>query len=273
MIDWSHFAGSLWDNILAAHVHSDNLADKVLSFEAAVDDFDTNLRFLGVGEHGPVYPCRRFQYVRMCFNNLRLMGQRAISPSLQLEGRAGAPVQVAFTSIASARCQGWDTKDAFLLRYQMVTTLAASLHMLCSTLVSNRSFFKSAPSNSTSQCQEHLDATVKQLHTLAQGVPLAQRVLGDLDQIIQVIREALTMMSEESASVQRTAGWAVWDDVLPPNAAELLPYREQVPHIGFPMLYNGIWATNGGYVETDRGFSPWGVGHEPGGARNSVLWV
>jgi hypothetical protein len=39
------------------------------------------------------------------------------------------------------------------------------------------------------------------------------------------------------------------------------------------MLHSGIWATNGGYVETDRGFPSWDAGLEPGGARSSVLWV
>jgi len=272
MIDWSRFAGSLWDNILAAHVHSDNLADKVMSFEAAIDEFNTTT-FLAVGQQWPVYPYRRFQYVRMCFDNLRLMGQRAIRSSTQLESRADTQLQVAFTSVISARSPGLDTEGALLLRYQMVNTLAASLHMMCSAVVSHPKSFESAPSYSTSQCQDELDVTVRQLHALAQDVLPAQRVLGDLNGIVREIRDALAMVYEKGSTVERTAGWAFFGDFMPPNAADLLPYRDRVPDIRSPVNPNEMWSTNNGYLETDRGMSPWNAGLGPGSTRSSVLWI
>ncbi|KAF1922591.1 uncharacterized protein M421DRAFT_352798 [Didymella exigua CBS 183.55] len=272
MVHWSHFAGSLWDNVLAAHVHLDNIPDKVLSFEAAIDEFVTNT-FIGIGEHWSAYPCRRSQYVRMCFNNLRLMARRATGSSLQLEGRISAQLQVAVTSIAHARCQGWDTNDAYLLRHRMVTTLAASLHLLCSALVGNQQPVAVVSSISMSLCKAEFDAAVDLLLALAQGVTLAQRVLRDFDRIFPVIRGALTRWSEESSSFESRADWTITNDVIPPNAAEFLPYKEQIPNICYLTIRKGMWATNGSYLETDCGLSDWNTDLEPGGARSSVLWV
>ncbi|KAJ4400363.1 hypothetical protein N0V91_008719 [Didymella pomorum] len=66
---------------------------------------------------------------------------------------------------------------------------------------------------------------------------------------------------------------AAVDDFILQTFIEVGERWAQVPDIRFPMIYNGIWATNGGYVETDRGFHSWDAGLESGGARSGVLWV
>lgn len=272
MIHWSHFVGSLWDNVLAAHVHPDNLSNKLLTFEAAIDEFVTTT-LVGIGEHWPIQPHRRSQYVQFCFSNLKLIAHRATGKLLQLEGRSTYQLQVAVTSIARVRCQRWNTKDAYLLRHQMVTTLAAGLHLMCSVLVSNRSSVDAISSYTISLGKAEFDAAVDLLNDLAQGIALAQRVLCDLDQILPVVRDALTNWSERFSSFGTTADWSVPSDVVPPDAAELLPYKEQFPDIRHPLFKNGAWATDDTYLETSHPvYHDWHTGLEPGG-RSSVLWV
>lgn len=271
MIDWSRFAGSLWDSILAAHVHSDGLVDKILTYDTAIDDFIHNT-FVDIGGHWPVAPHRRFQFVRMCFDNLRLMARRA-TVSSQLEGRTAIVFQVAITAISQVRCHGWDTKDAYVLRHQMVTTLAASLLVLCSALVNVQSLVSLDLRQWLFIGNGEFDAAVDLLSALAQRVSLAQRVISDFDRVMPVVRGMLSRWPEEPPSFGNTPDWGIFNEIIPPDAAELLPYKEQVPDIRFPMLCNGMWATNGGYLEAHHGFSHWDVGLEPSGTRSSVLWV
>jgi hypothetical protein len=271
MVHWSQFAGSLWDNVLAAHVHADKLADQAFTFRAAVDDFILNT-FTDVGEGWSVFAHRRCQHVRLSFDNLSLMACRAISSSLQLEGRTSDLLQVAITAIAHVRVHGRVSSNAYLLRYQMVTTLAASLHLLSRTLVCNR------PEDLdlrqwTSLGDAEFYAAVDLLNAWAQSVPLAQRVLDDFERIVPVVQHVFARCEEKPSASESTPKWTILHDVIPPDAANLLPYKEQVPDIRFPMLHSGMWATNGGYVETDRGFPSSDAGLEPGGARSSVLWV
>jgi hypothetical protein len=272
MVHWSRFAGSLWDNVLAAHVHSNNLAGQALTFNAAVDDFITNT-FLGIGEHWPVFPYRRCQYVRLCFDNLILMAGRATISSLQLEGSISGLLQAAVTSMTHVRMHGRASTDAYLLRYQMVTTLAASLHLLSSALFSNQSHDDLDSRQWMSLGKVEFSAADDLLDTLAESVPLAQRVLSDFERMLPVVRHVFARLVEDPSSFQGTPSWTTFSDVIPPNAAELLPYREQVPDIRFLMLHNGMWATNGGYLETDRGLDTWDAGLEPGGPKSSVVWI
>ena len=271
MVHWSQFAGSLWDNVLAAHVHAKNLVNQAFTFNAAVDDFILNT-FTDVGERWSAFAHRHCQYVRLCFDNLTLMACRTIVPSLQLEGRTSDLLQVAVTAMAHVRVQGWVTTNAYLLRHQMITTLAASLHLLCRTLVCDRLEGQNFH-QLISLRRAEFHAAVDLLSALAQSVPLAQRVLDDFEQILPVVRHVFVRYEEIASSTLGSPDWTMLGDVVPPDAAKLLPYKEQIPDIRFPMLNNGMWATNGGFVETDRGFSSWDAGLEPGGARSSVLWV
>lgn len=270
MIHWSRFAGSLWDSILAAHAHADNFADKVATFDAAIDDFITNTF---TGSNWPTYPSRRCQYVRMCFDNLRLVAQRAMISSLQLDGHIEPVFKMAVTVIAHVRCHGTDNTDPYLLRHQMGATLAGSLLMLCSVLISDHSLLGLDLRQWIPIGHHDFEAGVDLLRILAQDVPLAQRVLSDFNRIIPVVQGAFAKWSEDAMLLRSTPDWSVVNDVIPSNVAELLPYKENIPDIRFPVLYNGMWATNGGYSEADRGFSTWDGGLESGAPRSSVLWI
>jgi hypothetical protein len=149
--------------------------------------------------------------------------------------------------------------------------LAAGLHLLTRTLVCNRlddiNLHERMPLG-----KAEFHAAIDLLNALAQNLPLAQRVLEDFEQIVPVIRHVFARCEKMPLSNDGTPDWTIIGDGIPPDAAKLLPYRAQVPDIRFPMIYNGIWATNGGYVETDRGFHSWDAGLESGGARSGVLW-
>lgn len=272
MIHWSHFAGSLWDSVLAAHVHTNNLADQALAFNAAVDEFLTNT-FTDIGEHLSVSPHRRCHYVRLCFENLILMARRATITSLQVENRTSNLLQIAITPMAYVREHGWDSTEVCLFRHQLVTTLAASLHLLSSALFSDQSIDDLSLRRFMQLGKAEFGAAVDLLSALTRNVPLAQRVLSDFERIMPLLRRVFATPAEDTSLFEDIHDWTIFGGLISPNAAELLPYREQVPDIRFPILCNGFWATDSGSLDSRRGVPSWEAGMESGGERSSVLWV
>lgn len=271
MVHWSQFAGSLWDSVLAPHVHAKDLVSQALTFNAAIDDFILS-NFTQTNERWSVSAHRRSQYVQFCFDNLTLMACRTILPSLQVKRQTSDLLQVSITAMAHVRVHGWDTTNTYLLRYQMVTTLAASLHLLCSALFRNRlddfHLRQWVPSGKA----EYL-AAVDLLNALGQTIPLAQRVLGDFEVTLPVIRRVFARCEEEPSTSEVSPDCPVLGDGIPLEAAELLPYREQVPDIRHSMLYNFTWDMDGGFIETGRGLSPGDASVDTSSVRNSLLWV
>lgn len=271
MIHWSHFAGSLWDSILAAHVIADTVVDRVATFDAAISDYFQNTF---AGSEWEVHPLRLCQYARMSFDNLRLMARRATALPLQLDAATTLTCsKEAVRIIAHAHAYDTDKTTPYILRHQIITTLAGSLLMLCDLLLHIPSSFGFEKHEWVPMCHQEFDAAVDLLHMLAKDTPLAQRVLSDFDKIIPVVQAAISRWAEESSHPQNTPDWGIMNDAIPPNVSELLPYRQQIPDIRLPQLRRGMWATDAAYLETDPGFSPWDEALEPGGARCNVLWV
>lgn len=266
MIHWSHFAASLWDCVLAAHVHPDNLNDQVLTFNAAVDDF-VSRTFAGMSERWPAFPRRRCEYVRLCFDNLMLRARRATLSLPQL-GDVSDLLQLSISSMARAGTPA--STDVYIFHYQMITTVAASLHLLSSVLVSIQSLEDLDLHPWTSL---EFNAAINLLDALATSIPLAQRVSRDFERIVPVIRHAISMLAEETNSFQDTLNTSILVDFIPSNAVDLLPYRKQFPHTCSPLLHGGMWTTNGDCFEKEHGFSALDAGPEPDVVRNSVLWV
>ncbi|KAF2623492.1 hypothetical protein BU25DRAFT_375634 [Macroventuria anomochaeta] len=273
MIHWSRFAGSLWDSLLAAHVFTDPLADKIATFDAAiVDFFDNTFQELKT----EIHPLHRQQYIRMSFDNLQLMARRAMIMSLQFD-RATIHVCSRLAMDTITHVQAYETNAKYsmtsILRHHMIPSLASSLLLLCSLLVSDLSSLGLSLANCVPVVHQTFNSAVDLLHDLAREIPLARRVLMDFEKIVTVVQTAIAKWSEETRPLQGTPDWSIVSDVIPLNVSELLPYREQVPDIRFSQLYKGMWATNAGYSETDHGFSTWNEDLEPGGARCSVLWI
>lgn len=269
MVHWSRLAASLWDSVLAPNVHTSNLNNQALTFNAAVDDF-MGSTFAPIGKRWSGDPHRRCQYVWLCFDNLMLKARRATLSLPQLEGDISDLLQLPVKSMSRVGMPTCASTDMYLLRYQAVTTVAACLHLLSVTLVSNQSLEHVHFHGWT--LLEFNDA-IDLLNTLARSVPLAQRVLRDFERIVPLIRHAISRIAEETNSFQFTLKTNILAGVVPQNAADLLPYKEQVPNIRSPILYDGTWPTDGGSLDAEHGFSAVDAGLKPGAARNSVLWV
>ncbi|KAJ8109876.1 hypothetical protein OPT61_g7139 [Boeremia exigua] len=273
MIDWSRFAGSLWDGLFAARVATDTLVEKVATFDAAVNEYLDETFSVSKSEFQPAH---RHPYIYMSFDNLRLMARRAMVTSLAFDHAAVHRCST-FAVDTLAHVQAYETYIGYpstcMLRHHIIPSLANSLLLLCSMLVSNLGELGLSLTNWVPMIQQAFDTAVSLLHDLAREIPLAQRVLKDFAQILPVVQSVLTRWSAEAQLLQGPTGWERMKDLVPPNVTKLLPYREQVPNIHSPALGNEMWVNNGGNIDPGRSFSNWEEDLEPLSAGNSVLWI
>ncbi|KAJ4982653.1 fungal specific transcription factor domain-containing protein [Stagonosporopsis vannaccii] len=273
MIDWSRFAGSLWDSLLASYMSADVLAERVTTFDAAVADFlDNTFR----ESQTEFQPPQLHSYICMSFDNLRLLARRTMATSLSLNRATVDCSRIAVDTVAHVQAFEAAAKYPLTcsLRHHMIPSLAGSLLLLCSMLVSDLNELGLPLDSWLPSVHQTFDMAVALLHGLAQEISLARRVLSDFERVLPVVQAVLARWSAESQLVQGPLEWDIIKDAIPANAAELLPYREQVPDIGSPSFYSGTWGANGGLSETDRGLSGWYEHPGPGGsARSGVLWV
>ncbi|UPX20508.1 uncharacterized protein EKO05_0010738 [Ascochyta rabiei] len=266
MIHWSRFAGSLWDNLLAAHVLTDTFTDKVATFDAAIADFFANT-FPNLAKK--INPLCRHQYIRMSFDNLRFMTRRAKMMSLQFDGAtAGICSNLAVDTLAHVRAYESNTNHPSVLRHYMIPSLASSLLMLCSLLVSDLSLLGLDLDYRVPIYHQTFDSALGLLHALAQNTLLARRVLVDLEGVVPIVEAALARWSSEFSLLQSPPNWDLVKDVIPPDVAELFPYQEQVP-----VIHNRLWAENAGFLEADHRSSVYVGGLDLGGSRCSVFWI
>lgn len=161
----------------------------------------------------------------------------------------------------------------YLLQHQMVTTLAISLLVLCSALLDVQNLVSLDLRQWELMENGEFDAAIELLGILAQKVPLAQRVLSDFDQVVPIVRSMLSRWPEGHPSFEVTSDGNALNDIIPLNAAELLPYGNLYPDIRFPRSNNGSMAANESIPATDSGLSSWNTHLKPGSARSSVLWL
>ncbi|XPS73054.1 hypothetical protein M3J09_005207 [Ascochyta lentis] len=271
MIHWSRFAGSLWDSLLAAHVFVDTFADKVVTFDAAIADFFANT-FPDLA--AKIQPSRRHQYIRMSFDNLQFMTRRATMMSLQFDGAtAGICSSLVVDTLSHVQAYETNTKHSSVLRHYMIPSLASSLLMLCSLLVSDLSLLGEELDDWISAYHHTFDSALSLLHALAQNTLLARRVLEDFGRIVPVVEAAIGRWSNGFSLLQSSPNWGIVKDVIPPDVSELLPYKEQVPAIRSSQVHNRLWTSTIGFVEADHGPSAYDGGVELGGLRSSILWI
>lgn len=273
MVHWSRFASSVWDSLLSAHVSAETAAERMATFDAAVTDFFDNtfpnMTRDSVSQHG-------LQYIKMSFDILRFMARRATAMSLQFDHTtAHLCGELAMDTLSHV--QMFETSSdyplASALRIHTIPSLASSLLLLCCLLISELDELDLSLENWIPCIQQTFDTLVNLLNDRAQVIPLAWRVLKDFEKIIPVIHAGLSRWSTETLLLQGSPDWSVVRDVIPPDAAKLLPYREQIPDIRYPMLYNEMDANSRGYMDAGNGFCPWNTGSEPGDVRSSVLWI
>jgi hypothetical protein len=274
MVDWSRFAGSLWDSLLTAKVSPEALAERIYTYQVAVVDFLDNT-FEGSSLEGT--SPRRHAYIMLSFTDVRLMAQRTNMMSLQFDS-ATALLCARMAQDALIYVRAFEANVEYPIagapRFYAIPPLAVSLLMLCSLLASDLGSIRVGPLDSwVARLQQSFDATINFLNDSAQNTALARRVLRDFDRIIPVVQAILSKWSTEILLLQSAPEWSLVQDLIPPNVLELLPYREQLPDIRFSKLDEGLWAANGGHLETNRGFHPWDEGHDPRGASSSVLWI
>ncbi|KAH6629184.1 hypothetical protein C7974DRAFT_182614 [Boeremia exigua] len=269
MVDWSRFAGSLWDGVLAAHVSADTLADNVATFDAAVADFlDNTLQALKTDFH----PSQRHPYVCMSFDNLRVIARRTVVTSLDFERATVLDCsRLAVDTLAHVQAYDADIRYPLtcILRHHIVPSLASSLLLLCSILVSDLDAFGLPLDEWLPLVHATFDSTVALLLDLADELSSARRVLRDFEKILPVVQAVLARWSAQTQLLQGPLEWGIVRDIIPPNVTELLPYTEQVPDIRSKAL-QGMWAGNGGHLETDRS---WDESYGVRGARSGVLWI
>lgn len=274
MVDWSRFAGSLWDSLLTANISPEALAERIYTYEAAVVDFTDNT-FASSSLKGT--SPRRHQYIRLSFANVRLIAQRANLMSLQF-GTTTAYLCARLATDSLRYVQTFEANTEYpiarVLRHHAIPPLAVSLLMLCSLLVSDLGSTRIGPLDSwVALVQQNFDAIINILNDRAQDTILARRVLRDFDRIIPVIQAILSKWSSEILLLQSAPEWSLVQDLIPPDVLELLPYRDQLPDIRYSKLDEGLWAANERDPETRRGIHPWDESHNSTGASSSVLWI
>lgn len=266
MIDWSRFAGSLWDGILAASVPPETRSDKVATFDAAVTDYLHNTLRTSNKE---LQPPQLQAYIYMSFYNLRLLAWREPAVALNINrGTAHDCSQYAVETIT--RVQAHEAAINYqlpcMLQYQTVSSLANSLLILCSIAVSDLGKLDLLLDTWLPTVRQAFDTAVALLNDLAEGVPLARRVLDDFERIIPVVQGVHARWIAEGQLGRGPLDWNIMKDVIPPNVATLLPYREQVPDMGSPALHNDM-------VEAETGLSPWNQHAGRSDPRSGVLWI
>lgn len=273
MVHWSRFAGSLWDSLLTANVSAEASAERAITFDAAVVDFFDNTFPDLIRGLDSQY---RQQYVRMSFDNLRLTARRSTAIYLQID-RTDVQLysQMAVDTLSHVQSFERNIEHMYTsaLGYHSIPTLANSLLLLCSLLISDLDVLGLPLDSWIPTLHQNLESIIDVLKNKAQEILLAQHVLRDFDRILPVVQAALSRWSTEVLLSQGTPDWSVVTDVIPNHVADLLPYREQLPDIRYPSHHNGVWASNVDFQDTDRGLSFWDEGPEPGGRGNSVLWV
>lgn len=274
MIDWSRFAGSLWDSLLATHMSADVLAERVTTFDAAIADFlDNTFRASEAEFQSP----QLHSYICMSFDNLRVLARHAMAASVNLDRDTVDCSRLAIDAVAHVQAHEAATRYPLtcFLRHHIIPSLSSSLLLLCRMLVSDLSKLDLSLETWIPPVHETFDTAIALLHDLAQEIPLARRVLNDFEKILPVVQAVLARLSAAPQLIQGPLEWDLVKDVVPANIAELLPYREQVPDIGSPALYSGIWDPNGGLLETDRSLSGWYEHSAPDGdgARSGILWI
>lgn len=277
MIDWSRFAGSLWDSLLAGRVSTDSLVDKVGTFDAAICDFmDNTFRVAKMEFHQPQLD----PFIRMSFDNLRLLAQGTILMSLGFDGHTIHDCsKSAMNSLAHVQAFEAATRvsSACTLRHYMIPSLAGSLVVLSSILVGDLYELNLALDLWLPEVRKTFDAVVSLLHDLAQGLPLARRVLRDFELVTSIVQAAFTRWSAETQLVPGPLGWDIVKDVIPANVMELFPYRDQVPDIGPAATSDELSAAAGIGLSprADPGFASWShvSGGGAGAAKSGVLWI
>jgi hypothetical protein len=276
MVDWSRFAGSLWDSLLTANVSPEALAERIYTYQVAVVDFLDNT-FEGSWLEGT--SPRRHEYIKLSFTNVRLMAQRANMMSLQFDSTTAllcaslAQNPLVYLQAFEANVE-YPIARSRVLWLHAIPPLAVSLLMLCSLLVSDLGSIRVGPLDSwVARLQQSFDATINLLNDRAQDTILARRVLRDFERIIPVVQAILSKWSTEIILLQSAPEWSLVQDLIPPNVTELLPYREQLPDIRYSKLDEGLRAINGGHLETNRGIHTWDESHGFRSASSSVLWI
>ena len=274
MVDWSRFAGSLWDSLLTANVSPEALAERIYTYQVAVVDFLDNTFESSSLES--TSPCRH-EYIMLSFTNVRVMAQRANMMSLQFDcSTAMLCARLAKDSLLYV--QAFEAKAEYpiarVLRFHAIPSLAVSLLMLCSLVVSDLGVIRAGPLDGwVAPLHQTFDAIINYLNDRAQDNTLARRVLRDFGRIIPVVQAIFSKWSTEILLLQSAPEWSLVQNLIPHNVLEFLPYREQLPDIRYSKLDEGLWAVDGGHLETSRGRHPWDEGHDSSSAISGVLWI
>lgn len=273
MIHWSRFAGSLWDSIFAVTASQNINLEKLSTFDAAVMDFFEETYptiFLNPRE------TRQIQFIHLSFNNLRLLARRQIMLSLQFDGGTGhVSSELVLNTIARVR----EYKQAsepppYTFRHYMISPLASSLVVLCSLLVRDLS----SPDLGLDVCAptyiSNFGIAVAMLHDLADHFPLAQRVLVDFDKIVDIVQATNALWSVHEFTLEPAHRWNKVRSVIPPNVADLFPYRDRIPVMQTTRIAHEFQTSGvpfGGTAE-DRS-DPWVVDLNSEEVGRGVLWV
>ncbi len=273
MVDWSRFAGSLWDGILAPHVSTDTITDKVATFDAAIVDY---LGDTFQASKSEFQPPQRYPYISMSFDNLRAIARRAAMVSSNFD-RAAVPYCGTLAMDTLDHVQAYKECTRYplscILPHHVVPSLASSLLLLCSNFAFNLGELDLPLNSGLVAVHQNFETTVNLLHDLAREVPLALRVLKDFERILPVVQAVLAKWSTESQLLHGPIGWSMMEDLIPSNVTELLPYQNQVPDISSPTLDGKSWVDNGGRRDLEYSGADWDESFAPYRAENDVLWV
>lgn len=272
MVHWSRFAGSLWDSLLTAHIPVEASTERAMTFDAAVVDFLDNT-FPDFTTR--LSPQHRHQYVRMSFDSLRLMAQHATTIPLLLD-RTTVQIysQIIVDALSHVQLYEGNIEQPYShsLRYYSIPTLGSSLLLLCNLLTSDLDQLGLPLHSWIPTMHQSFDTILEIIDNKARENVLARRILRDFEKITPVVQAALSRWSTEAMLSQTPPDWSIVEDTIPPNVAQLLPYKQQLPDIRCPSHQNTMWASNGGYQDTSQ-FSSWDEGLQPGGRGRSVLWI
>lgn len=221
MVCWGRLAGDIWDNVLAApvakqSVNEENAAVLNTRIKHWTEVVLPTIPLLPSDQPPDVRQLRQHVVVHTLLDQLRLLLWRRTLLSLKYDSEIGRLCgDLAIDVIQRIRAHSPEAKHPSSFRFHMAVSLGGPLLTLSTLLV--RDLAPLGLQDRQPIYGEGFREAFSILHDLSTYPHIARRILDDFKDIAPVVSDILN---------QQQQGQAFSHHVVPPNVAELLPYRE-----------------------------------------------
>lgn len=271
----AHRAGYVWDNIVVAESPNSRAdGDRIAMIDSQIDQFITNelpAMYMSQSQGLLSNTPNKVAMLLSNFNTTLLLRHRAMT-SLQYDGQCAREFSwLALDAMEHIRtCTTTELENLLpkhtSLRHHITSSIAGALLVFCALLVRDLSSPDLDLHHSLDAYLKGFQDAVAMLDSLKRQLVYAYRVVEDFKPLVNAVGPIVQEWSTYTRDQQIQRGFDLVKFLVPPNIAELFPYRALTPSLQANPSVGETFSA--GHVSG----AAWG-NVEPNVSRGTVLWL